>query len=453
MTVLVLPQKVLSDGDPVGIYNANDRGSDRGSGYLQSNPILRHCDKLFATWQRYDKNAPAKFTVCVSTNQLGTGIWSPPVALLYPATLPPMDNHGGASIIADSQGYLHLFYGAHHWPMLEAVSANPWDASNFNSPQVVPTPTTDTSYSSVVRDAAGTFHLLYRGTDNTGVLKLLYQRRAATSSAWSPAVALASTGVGNAYSLYNGAIAIAPNGHLHVAFELYSNAWSSASPGAYAWGCLQSVNGGISWLGPAGNPASLPTTPNKLNQLVESAPSIDVRIGNIAVSPNGLPWVSVTYVKQASVPFYETKLWHRSATGGWSSVPLSPAIPSLPDWRIAGASITFDAQGLLYAAAERVRVKNPPDTTPDSWFAGVTKQVVLLTSANTSAGFQVDQISSPAPAGRPRWLANIERPTTPSPIAVPSFLYLDGHSSDPAAPSNVYAPIAGDVVFVPLYKY
>lgn len=41
--LIVLPATVLSDSKPVGDHTT-DRGSDRGSGYWGSNPILRHCD-------------------------------------------------------------------------------------------------------------------------------------------------------------------------------------------------------------------------------------------------------------------------------------------------------------------------------------------------------------------------------------------------------------------------
>ncbi len=36
---------------PVAVYNQLDRGSDRGSGYWQTNAILRYNDKVFITWQ------------------------------------------------------------------------------------------------------------------------------------------------------------------------------------------------------------------------------------------------------------------------------------------------------------------------------------------------------------------------------------------------------------------
>lgn len=50
-SLVVLPTRVVSDNDPLGVHNAADRGSNRGSGYWMTNAILRHCDRLFATWQ------------------------------------------------------------------------------------------------------------------------------------------------------------------------------------------------------------------------------------------------------------------------------------------------------------------------------------------------------------------------------------------------------------------
>ena len=78
-TLLVLPASVISDNDPVGLHNQADRGARCGSGGWPTNTILRHCDKLFATWQGYDPNT-GKYIVWVSTNQLGTSLWSAPVA-------------------------------------------------------------------------------------------------------------------------------------------------------------------------------------------------------------------------------------------------------------------------------------------------------------------------------------------------------------------------------------
>src|SRR5688500_587411 len=72
--LLVLPATVASDTDPATVYNQLDRGSDRGSGYWQTNTILRSNDKVFITWQSYDPNT-AKYAVWVGTFQYGTNTW------------------------------------------------------------------------------------------------------------------------------------------------------------------------------------------------------------------------------------------------------------------------------------------------------------------------------------------------------------------------------------------
>lgn len=457
-TLIVLPAKVLSDNDPVGTHNAADRGSDRGSGYWWSNAILRHCDKLFATWQERDP-VTGKYTVRVATNQLGTSSWSTPVSLPDPQAVAgyAMDNHGMASIIADSAGYLHLLYGPHHAPMLEAVSTNPWDASSFRPPVKVATTPASTwndlmTYSSLVRDRAGTFHLVYRGRSPADNWRLIYQRgttSTAGTTTWGQPVVLASTanGASNAtgYSLYDSAIAVWPgkiHDPLHVAFQMY---YDPIDKTAHSWGYLRSNDGGTHWADWQGADvtASLPidTSPAKSAHLVESSPIMDVRVCNLAIDPNGDPWISVLYLAPPGKPMlggYDTKLWRLSG-GQWSVIPLSPFIVSAfgPTWRVAFATITFDSEGALYVAAERMDMNDP--TADKAWY-GVSKEVILLMSTDFGQTFSIYPIS-PVDPTRPRWLANIERPTTTAPIPVPSLLYTDGFNQQ-----------ATDIVFVPIYK-
>src|SRR5438445_13019481 len=122
--LIVLPSTVASDNDPVGTYNPLDRGSDRGSAAWQTNTILRHCDRVFVTWQSFDPTT-SQYSVWVGTLQYGTNAWLSRVMLAVPPGY-VMDNHGYASIIADQSGFLHLLYGPHNAPMLEAVSTSPW---------------------------------------------------------------------------------------------------------------------------------------------------------------------------------------------------------------------------------------------------------------------------------------------------------------------------------------
>lgn len=448
--LLVLPATVASDSDPVTVYNQLDRGSDRGSGYGQTNAILRYNDKVFITWQSFDPNT-SKYSVWVGTFQYGTNTWLTRVALAVPLNY-PMDNHGGASIIADNSGFLHLFYGPHNGPMLEAVSTQPWSASAFQPSVIVATaPWNDTTYSSVACDIAGALHLLYRGRNSANQWRLIYQRGATNSSTgattWSTPRVLASTANGTinaaGYSLYDGTIAVNYRlgvHSIHVAFQLYHQNTAAAR----AVGYLRSDDGGNSWKNSQGVNVTLPidASPANAGNLVQSSANIDVRVGNIAISPNGNPWVSVLYVG-ATPAAHDTQLWHLLG-GTWSSISLSPYMAAYgSNWRAAGATLAFDAQGVLYVAAERM---DSNDTTADSWFASNSKEVVLLMSTSLGTTFQRYDIST-VDQTRPRWLANIERPTTPIGISVLSLLYTDGSSAANASGQ------ATDIVYVPLYKY
>jgi hypothetical protein len=458
-TIIVLPAKVVSDNDPVGTYNAADRGSDRGSGYWFSNAILRHCDKLFATWQGYDPNT-GKFTVWVGTNQLGTSTWSTPVALTDPALVSgqTMDNHGMASIIADSDGYLHLLYGPHHGPMLEAVSNNPWDASAFRWPQIINTaPWNLTTYSSMVRDSTGMLHFVYRGENSSGEWRVIYQNGTTNgtgTTTWGTPQPLASTANGTSdttgYSDYDATIAVGAHDSLHVAYMMYKYTTGAAR----SWGYLRSNDRGQNWQDANGVnvTASLPIDNSTLNSShrVESSPIMDVRVCNIAIDPiHREPWISVCYLAPPGRPMlggYDTRLW-RLTGGQWSVISLSPFILNSfgTNWRVALATITFDNQGVLYVAADRVDIN---DLTADAWFAGKSKEVMLLVSTDLGQTFQVYPISS-ANSLRTRWLANIERPTTAAPIPVPSLLYTDCPATN-VSTGGTAKP--SDIVFVPLYK-
>ena len=193
---------------------------------------------------------------------------------------------------------------------------------------------------------------------------------------------------------------------------------------------------------------SLPidNSPVNSSHFVESSAIMDVRVCNIAIDLNGDPWISVIYLAHPFKPKlggYDTKLWHLNA-GQWSVISLSPFISSFgSSWRVAGATITFDAQGVLYVAAERVDMNDP---TPDSWWTGKSKEVIVLMSTDMGQTFQVYPIS-PVDPTRPHWLANIERSTTTAPIPVPSLLYTDG----PLNPTLLNQTT--DIVFASFYKY
>jgi hypothetical protein len=383
-----------------------------------------------------------------------------------------MDNHGVGTIIADQYGFLHVFYGPHYNdPLLEAVSQNPWDASAFLPAKTVPPvnassdPWPEMTTPSVARDGAGTLHLLHVGRKN-GLETLVYRRGTpgvSGQTTWQAPVALATATPGLAgTSIYSATIAVSRRhgtDSLHVAFQLWpdvtiaKNAYTKAHA-ATRWAYLRSVNGGLTWSNGLGAGISTPVTPGS-TAFVEKNPMMDVRVCNIAVDPQGDPWISVFYLPNPAVhtnPF-DTKLWHLSG-GQWSSISLGAALAAAGlTSRVAFATITFDAQGVLYVAAElfdKGDTSADSSTTANSAWYGKSKEVAVLMSTDLGQTFQIYPIS-PVDPTRPHWLANIERPTTSDPIPVPALLYTDG-GFVPQLISGGGGPPT-DIVFVPLYKY
>jgi hypothetical protein len=305
----------------------------------------------------------------------------------------------------------------------------------------------------------GTLHLLYVGRNGPGTLEPLVYRRGTPGlsgqTTWQTPVALAATGLPHT-SIYSATIAVSRTGitdSLHVAFQLWPDPTVTNSfSGTFAatrWAYLRSNDGGNTWRNWQGAVMTTPVTPGSPT-LVENHPLLDVRVCNIAIDPNGDLWISVFYLPTAAhtTPF-DTKLWHLSG-GQWSVISLGAALAAAGrSSRVAFATITFDAQGVLYVAAELFDRADTSAGANSAWY-GKSKEVAVLTSTDLGQTFHIYPIS-PVDPTRPHWLANIERPTTSDPIPVPALLYTDG-GFVPQLISGGGGPPT-DIVFVPLYKY
>ena len=101
---------------------------------------------------------------------------------------------------------------------------------------------------------------------------------------------------------------------LHVAFQLWPDPTVTNSfSGTFAatrWAYLRSNDGGNIWLNGQGAVTSTPVT-SASTAFVEKNLMMDVRVCNIAIDPNGDPWISVFYLPNPAVhtnPF-DTRLW------------------------------------------------------------------------------------------------------------------------------------------------
>ena len=100
-----------------------------------------------------------------------------------------------------------------------------------------------------------------------------------------------------------------------------------------------------------------------------------------------------------------------------------PPIRSVfPEREVVDASITFDSQGILYAACT-VGETIARDVKS---FGHPSREVVLLTSADKGKHFHVCPISK-KDSKKPNWHPSIERPFSSEPLDhIPALLYTHG---------------------------
>ena len=96
--------------------------SSRATAYTAANKIIQHDGKLHVTW--LDSGQGRREPVRIRTLDLASGEWSPAYSLGV-----AQDNHGGAAITIDAEGYLHTVFGPHTEPFWYRRSQKPNDAT------------------------------------------------------------------------------------------------------------------------------------------------------------------------------------------------------------------------------------------------------------------------------------------------------------------------------------
>jgi hypothetical protein len=231
---------------------------------------------------------------------------------------------------------------------------------------------------------------------------------------------------------------------MHMSFMVYegSDLFGKQGPG-YAIGYLRSWNGGRDWEQSDGKPVPLPATPETI-ELVEGARmrtgSANLRPGNIAVDPDGSPWL--IYSRLDRQPF-ETWIANPAVGGGWRKTPLLPVIRKhWPGRSIkTPGQIVFDRDGTMYVALTTVRA----DASVEQGYWGhQSAEIALLVSGDLGRTFRAFPVSPPD-EGVPNWLPSLERPTRHVQIPPPTLMYTHG-----AAGSNNRQTMANKVIWCDL---
>jgi len=395
----------------------SSNGSTRATAYMMSNKIITANNKIFVAW--LDRVADIQ----IKAYDIENDKWSETILIGK-----GVDNHSGPAITMDSEGYLHVVFGPHHGPFQYTRSSQPYEIDQWEPVELFGDSAT---YPSLVIDRDDRLHCTYRG-GGPEPRRLIYQQKPKHGD-WTDPLELVHPGVDSGYTQFGNSLMIAPDGTIHLGFHIYDRVEPAAGKSI---GNLRSKDGGKTWQNANREIIDLPATPQS-PCFIEQGQELDMRCGNLAIDPGGNPWLTAFHNETRP---RIVKLWHHDGKE-WQRIALLTWVQKhFPDWELLYSSITFDKDGLLYSVSV---IQN---AFADSYWGDPSLEIVLLTSADKGRNFELTPISTVDP-NLPNWLPNIERPFSPKPIGVPSFLYTHGGPGMGLTDGD-----ATEVVFVKLKK-
>ncbi len=400
ITLLILAQGAIGMSQEFTQHTLSTTGSTRGTAYTLSNKIVSWGGRTHFAWL-------GNVAECmVATLDRNTGEW---LGTWNVGT--GFDNHGGPAMVADSLGYLHIVFGPHHGDIQYRRSARPNDASEWIDMGVFGKGAT---YPSLVCDSTDTLHCTYRGLGNPW--QTAYQRKPKDGD-WSDPVALVDAAVPDGYTQYTNALAVGQGDSLHLAFHIYD----LHPAGGKSAGYLKSADGGDSWTLADDTPVELPYTPD-MPGWVEQGPDLDMRVGNVALSPEALPYFVIGHYKPKPG---RAALYHWDGED-WVSRDLAPEVRALmPGAYIMHGTCSFDDRGVLYVAVSA--------SERGSW-GDPTQRVFLLVSDDRGLTFETTMLSD-ADSPASNWFPSLERTTGHNRVSVPHLIYTIGQSGSNNAES------------------
>ncbi len=372
-------------------------GSTRATAYAASNKIITAKGKVFVTWLDHVSD------IRVKTYDVAAGTWGETVLVGK-----GVDNHGGPAMTMDSRGYLYVVFGPHHGPFQFRRSSRPYDAAKWEPVRRFGSKGT---YPSLICDADDTLHCAYRGGPSPP--RLMYQRRV-KGGKWSKPRAIVHPNVKPGYTQYGNALAVSPDGVIHLGFHIYD--YHQKIGAGKSLGYLRSRDKGKTWETIAGLVVKTPATP-KTPCFIEQGPKLDMRIGNLVVDPEGRPWLTALHLEKRP---RSVTLWRHDGKS-WKPRELLPDVQKrLPGRQLVDATMTFDRDGTMYIACTVAKAG-----LKKTWWGHPSLEVVMLTSADRGRTFAVTPIST-VDAKLANWFPSVERPFGPLGIAAPCLIYTHG---------------------------
>jgi hypothetical protein len=409
---------------PAGVdarFVLSTEGSGRATAYAPTNKIVTRDGRTHVTW--LDSTSEG-FLVRIRTLDRGTGEWSPVVTIGR-----AQDNHGGAALTIDPEGYLHALYFPHHEAMRYRRSVRPNDASAWTTEEVFGEALT---YPVVMSLPDGTLLMTARRSydghegftppGGSHAWEAELWRRRPGGRAWERVGPLLR-GRFSGYVQFAEALWWGEDGRtLHLSARIYETNYRGNGELFTTVGYLMSPDGGTTWQRRDGTRVTLPATADTLDVIARggTATSDVLATGGLIVDADDRPRVLYSQIGEQGARLY---LASPAPDGSWQSRDLAAVLP--PEWagwelNVPGA-ITRSSDGTVTITATLQRV--PPGET---WWAHRSNEVARLWSRDGGRTFQFEAFGPPDPS-QPRWLPNVERATGQHEVpGRPGIIYTDG---------------------------
>lgn len=262
--LLTLSCSAIQSNRSISTHLLTSTGSSRATAYHDSDKIVNTEKYLFVT---YLENLDGEEIVVVKRFNKKQNIWDEKTKFKN-----IKDDHGGASLVLDKSGYLHIIYGSHNSPLSYRKANNFKSIISWTSPVYL---TGNYTYPSLVVDNDNNLLLVARKDKRKDNWSLVLLKKCYDRDTWEPEKEILTSNYNNwlnksfsskDFSISNGYVrfgkyfSVSGSNNLHITFQYFeyvpkgvktyqSNSKNSAT---YLVGHIFSNDGGVSWVGQDG---------------------------------------------------------------------------------------------------------------------------------------------------------------------------------------------------------